>query len=485
MKSLLFSTFLLLVGVIVILLSVFLTDKKRDATKRTSSSTNSLQVAQQRKTPVSQWQGLYSGCLNTYNVGDLSLYILFPHLLRQSLQDKYSNLKVELQDDVEESETFDLQECVFGVVGGGTIIHSQERSYTVWVPQTRSDSKILLFGTGISNPPELNSWLMSNGPCPNIDLASADYNIISTNLKSLTLRDLRGNFRGPYESKLVNLLRPPDKVGLLGRNAVLPTQPDVVAYDWGILFGTVFPSSVEDQKIEKQDFLKRCRENSRKIIAINFLGLVREQYLFASTSKSEESQYNVLLEGLIKFVKELLDSGEYAVVTFLTGSWDRYHLPGLEDHPWCCSWSMNGISSLLGMLKEAYICIGCRLHAAVTALSVKVPTVLLAYHPKLYNFASSVGLTDYTIPYLHTADKLKETFYRVKRDHKHIQAVMETHIERAAQTMRATMKDYVDSFMPDQLQGIQKLNILFNADPKKHNNPTIGQIKITASTSSQ
>jgi len=53
---------------------------------------------------------------------------------------------------------------------------------------------------------------------------------------------------------------------------------------------------------------------------------------------------------------------------------------------------------MLGIIDGATLTIGMRLHACVMSYARRVPFVALAYHPKLYGFARTVGWERYIIP---------------------------------------------------------------------------------------
>jgi len=55
-------------------------------------------------------------------------------------------------------------------------------------------------------------------------------------------------------------------------------------------------------------------------------------------------------------------------------------------------------AQVLGVIRRSTLTVGMRLHACVMSFAQRVPFIALAYHPKIYGFAKTVGWENFIIP---------------------------------------------------------------------------------------
>jgi polysaccharide pyruvyl transferase WcaK-like protein len=110
---------------------------------------------------------------------------------------------------------------------------------------------------------------------------------------------------------------------------------------------------------------------------------------------------DAIIIAIADFIKEL-DALGHNVVFFAMHSNDYAdikYLTTLIEHSdsrvvW---WRENDVNGVIEFIEKCDVVIGQRLHAAILATGMSVPTIAIAYRPKCKNYMNSIGMDEYTI----------------------------------------------------------------------------------------
>ena len=338
----------------------------------------------------------YKGCINTNNVGDdILFYILlkiFKNILKNEFNIKDINIyNKELKLDINENciETKDiikinnLKNNIF-TVGGGSIIHPGECTYTRF-PTDTNDDFLLLWGTGISNYniPILNEfnidYLMDNRKFDNYTLNNE---IISNNFDVIYYyknnNTLYGGFRGHLEEKISEKFYN-NKIDMIN--------------DCGLF---------SDLLLEDYDTSIKINSYGRKIIFLSSIYSTSMETL--KDSNISYNSYNLnIMNTLIELSINLINKG---YLCFLGNDIEKYYYDNIiknlskEDYKYVDYYSTQKKDNLqiINIIKQSYIVIGARLHSKIIANGLLIPSINICYSIKCLNYVISNGILDYSIP---------------------------------------------------------------------------------------
>lgn len=348
----------------------------------------------------------YKGCVKSGNFGDDILFLILNKLLIHILEKEY-NLKLIKQ----KNEENDSLESDIYVVGGGSIIHPLETSYTF--PSINKEEKILFVnGTGMTDCNMLKHKDKINFFDKNIiEKLIFSHKNIEINFERIHFfyerKNLYGGFRGKLEKNIYNTYYKDDNIKYIN--------------DIGMLASILHN---EDKIINSYE---------RKIILINPIRISGIDAL--KDCELSYSDYNYFIdENLIDFSVYLVKNGFYIYVADFTDNLNKYYydkiISKLDSVNKCFVGYMipkNNIEEYLSVIKQSYIVIGTRLHTNIISNSFLVPSLNISYATKNINYAITNKLEDYFIPtykkYL-SLDALIEKFNNIICNYSKIQKLL-------------------------------------------------------------
>ena len=325
-------------------------------------------------------RGFYSGCVKTGNVGDDILFLIFVKFLSLCIYKKYNiNCVIEKKYIPWGRDKNWIKHCSIGVVGGGSIIHPEEISYTNGIENNKDSLRsTFIFGTGISdsskyripydNRIELIGKKTDDVFFPINELM--EYNINSIN------RAIFGGLRGPLDVKIAK--------------SVLPNFSKSYIYDPGILMSKL----IENECVHE-----------RNNIGINLADVSGDNRI----SKEGES-YEDYMERILSVIKEFsswcLNEG-YNLYFYSLGSGDlllhkkmidilSINFPDNNIKIICLD--VEKMEEMASVFNSFKFCISLRLHSNILVNSFNIPTICLAYNMKALNYMKSIDCEDLLIP---------------------------------------------------------------------------------------
>lgn len=322
-------------------------------------------------------RGFYSGCVKSGNLGDDILFIIFVKLLSRVIKEKYLIECESYKKPIKWTKNNKwLSTCNIGVVGGGSVIHPEEISYTNGIKNYRKNIKTsLIFGTGISDShkfriPEKNRKDIISGKTELVDFPCNDLMIY--NIKSVNDADF-GGLRGPLD---INIAK-----------KILPEFSKNYIYDPGIIF-----YKIVEEKNKKSD---------KKIIGINLAEITGESRI-SKRGEKYENFTDRIKEEIEKFCRFGIKKGyEIHFYSFCKGDSD-IHIDIIrklsKDFPnkkfgFDClvEYSTEKICEILSSFSMG---VSLRLHSNILLNSLGVPTICLAYNIKSINYMKSIECED-------------------------------------------------------------------------------------------
>jgi hypothetical protein len=316
-------------------------------------------------------KGFYKGCVRSGNIGDDILFYGFLKLISNNIESK-TNKKCNIVENQKISEILNfLETCDIGVIGGGSIMHTEETSYTGPIKYFNPRLKVL-YGTGISDSHKVimdKSYLKG--------VINFPYNEIMNNNISIS-NECIGGLRGPLDVEIC-------------KNIIKDYKPGWI-YDSGILSGSLF----------KRDYSRLSNLlNIDNIVAVNICNASTDNII--SEPGESNLEYHIrLMNEMIKVCDYLIDNGYYIIFYYMDGG-DEGRVASiynrlLDKSKACLIEGGLSFEEILSILEISKFTISNRLHAGILSLATKTPTVHLMYNFKCLNFAKSCDILEYSIP---------------------------------------------------------------------------------------
>lgn len=330
-----------------------------------------------------QLTGFYTGCINSGNTGDDILWPICTRLLADVFQERFSaQVKVKELPFGPEPIGEWLDNADLGIIGGGSIIHPEELSYTE--PPSRAKVS-LLFGTGISDSQKYMLGL------PNIEKILRNepfaFPINGVMQKNVALAHAAnfGGLRGPLDN-------------VIAKQAI-STYDKPFIYDPGLLAGRYLHSDHAPV-----DALFNIESKKQRLMALN-LALVTSTCRIGRPDQSI-GEYNHTIHDVLKDVALILLEQGYSVLCCpMSGTEVHLHQtlvrqvrearPQAKIH---CAPRGLTYEEVLSIYSAARFSIGTRLHANILSASVGTPPINLMYGYKGINFAESIKMLSASLP---------------------------------------------------------------------------------------
>jgi hypothetical protein len=336
----------------------------------------------------------YKGCINSGNIGDDVLFYILIYFYKYVIENKFNIKNVCINNNL---KSFDIinndlnikdivnyindDNCIF-IIGGGSIIHPLEISYTRFYLNNEKHS-LFINGTGITccnksniNENNINNILINNDFSKNL----FDDTFLKLNFETIqNFNNVYGGFRGIYEKSLYNH----------NTNKNLDYINDIG------LFTDLIPINNNNINIEN---------NNKKII------LISSAYLGGSDAFKDVnmsySEYNLYIENiLVEFSIYLINNGYFIYLYFLGDNTEIYYYNKIIDKidknyiKYIDYFKeQKKIENLIDILKKCYIVIGVRLHSNIISNGLLIPSIHIAYGVKALNYVSTNELMEYCIP---------------------------------------------------------------------------------------
>lgn len=326
---------------------------------------------------------LYRGCVVSGNLGDDILFYIFKKMITKVLVESYECNIIEYNKtkvilDVDKYDVF--------VIGGGSIIHPLETSYTAF----GNNYKKLLFvnGTGMTDCNKIKDkenidYYDKNKILDSLSFEDKNIKINFDRINNFNVnKNVYGGFRGVFEERLYNFY---NKSSLRHIN------------DIGILSNLIYNGKYND--------LSKIESYHRKIILIN---PIRIGGIDCLKDKEQTLQnYNYFIDNvLFEVSKILIKQGYFIYIADFTNSLSKYYYDKIiitlpeEDKKYLNYMKHNGkdIQTSLSIIEQCYLVIGTRLHTDIIANSFLIPSVHIAYGIKHINYCLTNNLPNSYIP---------------------------------------------------------------------------------------
>lgn len=371
-------------------------------------------------------KGFYTGCVKSNNIGDDILFFVFLHLLKNTIESKFNSLcqiKEVPELGVVEGKGW-INQSGIGVIGGGSLIHPGEMSYTIPVLNINDfENRSLVFGTGVSDSPDYQIPYNNRQKILSYDFSDIGFpmNPLMVKNSEIIKKIKNGGLRGPIDSRIL---------GIDGEKYI---------YDPGLIAGKMIPFNKEikrsntiginlchvtgDNRISKpgEDFISYTRRIFSEIVDLCRILLDSGYNInFYSMAKGEEKIHEKLLEStdLIK---------KYG---------DKITIHNYLD-----------FSSLLSLLSGFKISLALRLHGNILANSVETPSINLMYNFKALNYMESTNQRCLGIPTDQnlTSANLIERINYIEKNYKGLLKNLREHTKNAkklhSESLEAVLKN--------------------------------------------
>jgi hypothetical protein len=318
--------------------------------------------------------GFYTGCVKSGNIGDDILFHIFLSVLRECISKKFS-----IRCNSKECESWYsvdyIKNCNVGVIGGGSLFHPEEISYSIPIETYNPQIKVL-FGTGISDS---HNSHMSKKFLENFNYSELD--MVGNNLmiKNIEISNScnYGGLRGPLDVIISKKIKNNYEKGWI--------------YDSGLL----------SYKFFKRDYKRLPNKDGKKFIGINICN-VGSSNAFYKKNETNSEFHERLFKEIVPVCEHLIDMG-FDIIFYQMDRGDEgvikniYDSLSNKDKAHYIEGDLS-FSEILTICEMSEITISNRLHAAVLSLSVDTPTLNLMYGYKSVNFCESVGIINWSIP---------------------------------------------------------------------------------------
>lgn len=348
-------------------------------------------------------KALYKGLVQCGNIGDDILFYIYLEMVKLVLKTHFGINDVNITSKQNSDNNYDVNDYDIYIIGGGSIIHPMEISYTNF-----SDSDKLLFvnGTGITHCNKIN--IDENNIYKILDNKDFSDFLFTDKLMEINFSRIRkfqfknnmyGGFRGLYEKQMYHFYANEniDHINDIGLLSHILNNNDTCTIDTNrkiVLINPITISAIDALK-EKELSYDEYNDNIDQCLIALGVYLVKNGY-FVHISDFFNSKNKYYYDSIIKELN--LDEHKYV---------DYFN-------------DENNIDNILCIIKQSYIVVGTRFHASVIANSFKIPTLTIAYGIKNINYAVTNNMEKYCVPSYKkhlTAQKLIETFKHIENNY--------------------------------------------------------------------
>ncbi len=315
---------------------------------------------------------LYKGCVKSGNLGDDILFDIFKELIKIILNKNY-NIR---ENKIIINKIINYENYDFFVVGGGSIIHPLEITYTSFSKQF---NKILFInGTGITDCNEIKN--KENINLYNLNNLLFKNNFIGINFTNIhNFKKIYGGFRGVLEQTMYSSYFNDKKIDYIN--------------DIGLLSYILY----QDNNININSF-------NRKIILINPIRITGQDCL--KETNIDFNTYNKYIdECLFHFSKYLIENNYYIYILDYSNNLNEYYYnqiiniidEGNRKYIDYFKPLNKTTNDILNIIKKSHIMIGTRLHANIISNSLLIPSLNICYAIKNINYAITNNLEKYSL----------------------------------------------------------------------------------------
>ena len=393
----------------------------------------------------------YKGCVKSNNIGDdILLYILI-YFYKRILIEKFNIKNVNINNILDKFniDNVDLNikdivnnindnNCIF-IIGGGSIIHPLEITYTRFY-NINDKHSLFLNGTGITdctksniNENNINDLLKCNNY--NEYLFKDDF--LKINFETISnFKNVYGGFRGIYEKQMYNF----------NTNNELDFINDIG------LFSDLIP-------INKNDII--INNYNKKIILISsaYLGGID---VFKDNNMSY-SDYNEYIENiLVEFSINLINNGYYIYLYFFGDDTEIYYYNKIinkidkNNHIYIDYFKgKKNFENTINILKKIHIVIGVRLHSNIISNGLLIPSIHVAYGIKAVNYSLTSDLIEYCIPTFTntlTIENLTEKFNNIELNYYNIINKLKNNKEKYYELYSLNIYNMLSNYIKDNYE---------------------------------
>jgi hypothetical protein len=370
-----------------------------------------------KKSPITDYNndvicGFYTGCVDSGNIGDDILFNIFINLLKKTIINGF-NSECEIKNNnkiLKIKKSLWMSKSKMGIIGGGSLIHPEEISYTV--PLLLMEDYInrgLIFGTGISDTPKFK---ISEETRKNL----LDYNFIDIEfpINNLMIKNIEiikkiknGKLRGPID------------------NIIAGINPSDFSYDPGLIAGKY----INYNKIERED----------KAIGINLCNVTSSNKI-SKKNESFEKYTNRIVKEIVKFCDFCLKM-EYNIYFYSMAKGEEFlhkdvisklkYKGNLEGRVKAYNYMTS--ENLLSLISSFRFTVSLRLHGNILANSVLTPSINMFYNFKGLNYMESTNQRLLGIPTNESlnCDNLILKLIYLEKNYDSIVKNIKSHINRA------------------------------------------------------
>jgi hypothetical protein len=318
---------------------------------------------------------LYKGCVISGNLGDDILFDIFKELIIIILKKEFNIKENKIINN--NKKEINYKDYDIFVVGGGSIIHPLEITYTSFAAQY--DKILFINGTGITDCNEIKN--KENIDLYNLDNLLFKNNFIEKNFTNIhNYKKIYGGFRGILEKNMYTSYFNDKNIEYIN--------------DIGLLSYILYK---ENDDININSF-------NRKIILINpirigGLDCLKEKDIDFNT-------YNKYIdECLFEFSKYLIENNYFVYILDFSNNLNQYYyeqiinrLDEVNRNYIDYYKSINKITNdILNIIKKSHIMIGTRLHSNIISNSLLIPSLNICYGIKSINYAITNNLENYSL----------------------------------------------------------------------------------------
>jgi polysaccharide pyruvyl transferase WcaK-like protein len=315
---------------------------------------------------------LYKGCVISGNLGDDILFDIFKELIKIILKKNFNII----ENKIIINKIINYENYDFFVVGGGSIIHPLEITYTSFAQQ--NDKILFINGTGITDCNEIKN--KENIDLYNIENLLFKNYFIEINFTNIhNFKKIYGGFRGILEKNIYSTY----------------FNDNIIDYinDIGLLSYILY----QDNNINIDSF-------NRKIILINPIRITGQDCL-KETDEDFNSYNKYIDECLFILSKYLIENNYYIYILDYSNNLNEYYYKKIiniidEGNIKYIDYFKplnNTTIDILNIIKKSHIMIGTRLHANIISNSLQIPSLNICYAIKNINYAITNNLEKYSL----------------------------------------------------------------------------------------
>lgn len=357
-------------------------------------------------------KGFYTGCVKSDNIGDDILFFVFLYLLKKTIESKFNSscqIKENPELGVIEGEGW-INQSGIGVIGGGSLLHPEEISYTVPVLNINGfENRSLIFGTGVTDSPNYQIPYHNRKKILSYDFSDIGFPMNPLMIKNseIIIKIKNGGLRGPIDCR------------------ILGVSEEEFIYDPGLIAGEMLPFTKKEKK--------------RDTIGIN-LCYVSGNNRISKPGEDFESYTKRVFSEIVDLCQTLLDSGYSINFYSMAKGEEEAHQKLLESTDLIKKYEEKIIihdyldfPSLLSLLSGLRFSLALRLHGNILANSVETPSINLMYNFKALNYMESTNQRYLGIPTDQnlTSANIIERINYVEKNHKDLVKNLRDHIKKA------------------------------------------------------